>query len=179
MSQANDQMIAFNKTVLEAASRFAAIALEGAEEMMKVQMEATKSVFADGAQNAKALAEAKDLQDLGQLKNALVQPNMEKAASYLKSVYNVATATQQEISKLLEEQASAFNKRIEETVEQGAKAAPPGTEAAMAAYKSAFSAVNSVYDNMLKMTKQFSELTQANMETMSAQAARVAKKSRT
>ena len=40
MSQANDQMIAFNKTVLEAASRFAAIALEGAEEMMKVQMEA-------------------------------------------------------------------------------------------------------------------------------------------
>ena len=111
----------------------------------------------------KALAEAKDLQDLGQLKSALKQPNMEKAASYLKSVYNVTAATQQEISKLLEEQASAFNKRIEETVEQGAKAAPPGTEAAMAAYKSAFSAVNSVYDNMLKMTKQFSELTQANM----------------
>ena len=46
----------------------------------------------------------------------------------------------------------------------------------MAAYKSAFSAVNTVYDNMLKMTKQFSELTQANMETISAQAAHASKK---
>lgn len=179
MSQANDQMIAFNKAVLEAANRFAAIALEGAEEMMKVQMEAAKGMFADGAQNAKALAEAKDLQGLGELKNTLVQPNMEKAAGYLKNVYSVAASTQAEINKLLEEQAAAFNKRVESTVEQSAKSAPPGTEAAMAAYKSAFSAVNTVYDNMLKMTKQFSELTQANMETISTQASQAAKKKHT
>ena len=97
-------------------------------------------------------------------------------ADFLASSFDINMATHVRAASLLEEQASAFNKRVEETVEQGAKAAPPGTEAAMAAYKSAFSAVNSVYDNMLKMTKQFSELTQANMETISAQAAHAAKK---
>ena len=112
MYQAPEQLMAWNKAYLETAVRFAGIALEGAERMLEVQLKAAKSAFADGVQQAKALAETKDLQEFAQLKNSLAQPTLEKATSYVKSVYDVAAATQSEISKLFEEQVSEFNKHV-------------------------------------------------------------------
>ena len=90
MSQANDQMIEWNKAVMQAAIRFAGIVLEGTEHMLQVQMKAVKGAVADGTQRAKALAEAESPQEFGQLKGALAQPDLEKAADYFKSVYEVA-----------------------------------------------------------------------------------------
>ena len=176
MNEANDQMIALNKAVLQAADRFAAIALEGAEHMLKVHMDAMKGVFTESVQKTKALAEAKDPQELAQLKNMLVPPDMEKVTGYLKNVYDVAATTQAEINQLLEEQFAEFNKRVAATVDQSTKAAPAGSEVAMAAFKSAMSAVNTVYDNMLKMNKQFTALARGNADAISSQVAQAGKK---
>jgi hypothetical protein len=62
MYQAPEQLMAWNKANLEAAVRFAGIALEGAERMLEVQLKAAKSAFADGVQQAKMLADVKDPQ---------------------------------------------------------------------------------------------------------------------
>ena len=94
MFQAPEQFMTLNKANLEAAVRFAGIALEGAERMLEVQLKAAKSAFADGVQQAKAFTEIKDVQELAQMKNTLAQPTMEKATSYVKSVYDVVAATQ-------------------------------------------------------------------------------------
>src|SRR5450759_2082811 len=109
MYQAPEQLMAWNKANLEAAVRFAGIALEGAERMLEVQLKAAKSAFADGVQQAKKLADVKDPQEFAQLKNTLAQPSLEKATSYVKSVYDVAAATQSEINKLVEEQVSELS----------------------------------------------------------------------
>ena len=61
MFQAPEQLVALNKANLEAAVRFAGIALEGAERMLELQLKTAKSAFADGVQQAKALAEVKDM----------------------------------------------------------------------------------------------------------------------
>lgn len=176
MLQAPEQLMALNKANLEAAVRFAGIALEGAERMFEIQLKAAKGVFADGVQQAKALADVKDLQEFAQLKNTLVQPNLEKATSYVKSVYDVAAATQSEINKLIEEQVSEYNKHIVTTLDKMVKTAPAGSEVAVAAVKSAISAVNSTYDNLSKSAKQFAEMTQANVEAATSQAVHAAKK---
>ena len=94
MYQTPEQFAAWNKANLDAAVRFTGIALDGAERMLEVQLKAAKSAFADGVQQAKTLAEVKDPQDFAQLKNTVVQPGLEKAIGYVKSVYDVATATQ-------------------------------------------------------------------------------------
>ena len=60
MDETKENLNAINKAFIEAANRFAAIALQGAEDMMKVQMNAVKGALADGMQQAKVLAEAKD-----------------------------------------------------------------------------------------------------------------------
>ena len=143
MFQAPEQFMALNKANLEAAVRFAGIALEGAERMLELQLKTAKSAFADSVQQAKAFTEIKDVQELAQLKNTLAQPAMEKATSYVKSVYDVAAATQSEINKLVEEQVAEFNKQVVTSLDKVVKSAPAGSEVAVAAVKSAITAVNS------------------------------------
>ena len=176
MFQAPEQFVALNKANLEAAVRFAGIALEGAERMLELQLKTAKSTFADGVQQAKAFTEIKDVQELTQLKNTLAQPTMEKATSYVKSIYDVATATQSEISKLVEEQVAEFNKQVVTSLDKVVKSAPAGSEVAVAAVKSAITAVNSAYDNLSKSAKQFTEMTQANVEAATSQAVQSTKK---
>lgn len=176
MYQAPEQLMAWNKAYLETAVRFAGIALGGAERMLEVQLNAAKSAFADGVQQAKALADVKDPQEFAQLKNTLAQPNLEKATQYVKSVYDVAAATQSEINKLVEEQVSEFNKQVVTGLDKVVKSAPAGSEIAVAAVKSAISAVNSTYDNLSKSAKQFAEMSQANIEAAASQAVHASKK---
>jgi phasin family protein len=176
MFQAPDQMMALNKASLEAAVRFAGIALEGAERMLELQLKTAKSAFADGVQQAKAFTEIKDVQELAHLKNTIAQPSMEKATSYYKSVYDVAATTQSEINKLVEEQVAEFNKQVVTSLDKVVKSAPAGSEVAVAAVKSAITAVNSAYDNLSKSAKQFAEMTQANVEAATVQAVHATKK---
>lgn len=176
MYQAPEQLMAWNKAYLETAVRFAGIALDGAERMLELQLKAAKNAFADGVEQAKALAAVKDPQEFAQLKNTLVQPNLEKATSYVKSVYDVAAATQSEINKLVEEQVAEYNRNVVTGLDKMAKSAPAGSEIAVAAVKSAISAVNSTYDNLSKSAKQFAEMSQANIEAAASQAVHASKK---
>mgnify|MGYP006289789333 CR=1 FL=1 len=176
MYQTPEQLIALNKANLEAAVRFAGIALEGAERFIEVQLKAAKGVFADGVQQAKALAEIKDPQEFAQVKNTLLQPNLEKTASYVKSVYDVASSTQAEINKLVEEQVSEFNKQVVTSLDKMVKSAPAGSDVAVAALKSAISSINSTYENIAKSAKQFVDMTQANVEAATSQAISASKK---
>ena len=88
----------------------------------------------------------------------------------------MASATQAEINKLLEEQVSEFNKQVVTNLDKVVKTAPAGSEVAIATVKSAITAVNSAYDNLSKSAKQFAEMTQANVEAATTQAVNVSKK---
>jgi len=174
MYQAPEQLIAFNKANFEAAVRFASIALESTGRLLEVQLKTAKDTFADGVQQAKAIAEVKDIQGFTQLKDSLTQPALEKAADYAKNVYDVASATQSEISALLEGQIAEFNKHAVTALDKFVKSAPAGSEVAVVAAKTSIAAVNSAYDNFTKATKQFIELTQVNVDTMVNQAKKAA-----
>lgn len=178
MYQAPEQLIALNKANLEVAMRFAGVALEGAERMIDLQLKAAKTAFADGIEGAKALAAVKDIQQFAALKDNLAQPSLEKATAYAKSVYDVATSTQAEFGKLAEEQVADFNKQIVTVLDKMVKTAPAGSEVGVAAIKSAIAAVNSSYDNLTKVAKQFSDATHSNIEAVAKQAVNGAKKAK-
>lgn len=170
MYQAPEQLVTMNKANLETGVRFAGIALEGAERMLEVQLKAAKSAFAEGVQQARALAEVKDVQEFVQVRGALAQPTLEKATSYARSIYDVALATQTEIGRLVEEQIAEFNRQMVTGLDKIVKTAPAGSEVAVAAVKSTLTAVNSAYDNLAKSAKQMAEISQANIEAATTQA---------
>ncbi len=178
MYQAPEQLIALNKANLEVAARFAGVALEGAERLLDLQLKAARTAFADSIESAKALAAVKDLQQLAALKDTLAQPSIEKATAYAKSVYDVATATQAEFGKLAEEQIAEFNKQVVTVLDNMVKTAPAGSEVGIAALKSGIAAVNSAYDNLSKVAKQFTAATQSNLEAVAKQAVSGTKKAK-
>ena len=178
MYQTPEQLVALNKANLEMAMKFAGVAIQGAERILDLQLKAAKTAFADSVENAKAIAAVKDLQQLTALKDTLAQPTIEKATAYAKSLYDVTTATQAEISKLVEEQVSEFNKQVVTALDKMVKTAPAGSEVGIAALKSGIAAVNSAYDNLSKVAKQFTEVTQSNIEAVAKQAAEGVKKAK-
>ena len=178
MYQTPDQLIALNKTNVETALRFAGVALEGAERLIDLQLKAAKSVLADGLQNARTVASIKDFDQLAMLKDTVVQPSFERATAYAKQVYDVATETQSDMSKLVEEQITEFNRQVVSALDQLVKTAPAGSEVGIAAMKSTLAAVNSGFDNLTKVAKQFGEATQSNIEVVANQTIEAAKKAK-
>ena len=176
MYQTPEQLVALNKANLEVAMKFAGVALQGAERILDLQLKAAKSAFADSVENAKTIAAVKDLQQLAALKDSMAQPTIEKATAYAKSVYDVTTATQAEFGKLVEEQVSEFNKQVVTALDKMVKTAPAGSEVGIAALKSGIAAINSAYENVSKVAKQFTEATQSNFEAVAKQAAEGVKK---
>ena len=178
MYQTPEQLVAINKANLEVAMKFAGVALQGAERILDLQLKAAKTAFADSVESAKTIASVKDLQQLASLKDSLAQPSIEKATAYAKSVYDVTTATQAEFGKLVEAQVAEFNKQVVTTLDKMVKTAPAGSEVGIAAFKSGIAAVNSAYDNMSKVARQFSDATQSNIEAVAKQAVNGAKKAK-
>jgi phasin family protein len=178
MYQTPDQLVALNKANLETAIKFAGVALQGAERLLDVQLKAARSALSESVESAKAIASAKDLQQLAALNTTLAQPSIEKATAYAKSVYDVTAATQAEFGRLVEEQVSEFNKQVVTALDRMVKTAPAGSEVGIAAFKSGISAVNSAYDNMSKIAKQFADTTRSNVEVAARQAANGSKKAR-
>jgi phasin family protein len=178
MYQTPEQLVTQNKANLEIAMKFAGVALHGAERILELQLNTAKTAFADSVENAKALASIKDLQQLAALKDSLAQPAIDKATAYARSVYDVTSATQAEFGKLVEEQIAEYNKQVVATVDKMVKNAPAGSEAGIAALKSGIAAVNSAYDNMSKVAKQFAEVSQSSFDAVAKHAVSDVKKAK-
>lgn len=178
MYQANEQFAALNKYNLETAARFASVAFGGVERLLEIQLTATKAALADGVDSAKTLATIKDLQQFADVKDTVAQPAFEKAADYVKSVYDVTTETQAEFGKLIEQQFAAFNKQVVIALDKFAETAPAGSEVGISALKSALVTGNAAYENISKAAKQFNDTAKTNLETAAKRAAPVAKKAK-
>jgi len=178
MYQAPEQWVALNKANLEVAMKFAGVALQGAERILDLQLKAAKTAFADSVENAKTIAAVKDIKELASLKDSMAQPTIEKATAYARGVYDVAAATQAEFGQLIEEQVAEYNKQVVATLDKLVKTAPAGSELGIAALKSGIAAVNSAYDNLSKVARQFAEATQSNFEAVAKQAVNGTKKTK-
>jgi hypothetical protein len=67
---------------------------------------------------------------------------MEKAVAYSRSLYEIASQTQDEFGKIFEAQFAEVNKNVANVLDKAAKNAPAGSDVAVAAVKSAIAAAN-------------------------------------
>jgi hypothetical protein len=97
------------------------------------------------------------------LQSTLATPAIEKAIAYSKSVYEVATETNAELSKVAEKRVAEWNENFTALLDKAVKNAPAGSDVAVAGIKSMLAAANSAYDNFAKVTKQATEIAEANV----------------
>lgn len=159
-----DQLAAANKTSVEAVLSLANTAFAGAERLAALNLNTARTLLEDSVANAKTLLAVKDVQELLSLQSALAQPAVEKAVAYARSVYEIASQSQEEVSKLVEAQVAELNKAVAAALDKAAKSAPAGSDVAVAAVKSAIAAANSAYDSVSKAAKQVAEMAEANLD---------------
>jgi phasin family protein len=152
------------RTSVDAASRLSRISMDSAERAMAVQLEYAKGAFAQASITAEAFARAKDVQELMALRTRLAENALENLMGYSRSLYEVASTAQSEVSRLAEERMAEFQRNVTATVEEAAKAAPGGGEVAAAAIKSQLAAATAAFDSLTKAAKQAASYAEAGVK---------------
>jgi phasin family protein len=158
-----EQFSSANKANVEALLTVANTAFASAERIAALNLNTARTLLEDTVSNAKAVLAVKDAQDLMNLQTTLAQPVMDKAIAYSRSLYEIATQTQEEFGKIFESQFAEVNKNVASVLDKAAKNAPAGSDVGIAAVKSAIAAANSAYDTMTKAAKQVAEIAEANV----------------
>jgi len=158
-----EQIQAAGKANVETMLSLAATQFAAMEKLATLNANAVKSAFEDSLSNTRALFGAKDVQEFFNLQSTLATPAIEKAMAYSKSVYEVASETNTELSKVAEKRAAEWNENFSSLLDKAVKNAPAGSDVAVAAVKSMIAAANSAYDNMTKVAKQATEIAEANV----------------
>jgi phasin family protein len=156
------------KVNIEQALKLAETTADSAEQLFELNLKTAKAAGADAVHQIKALAGAKDVQELTSLQTSFAQANAEKITGYFRAIYGWTTEAQGEVSKLFETQVAEVNKTFAAALDKAAKSAPSGSEFAFAAAKSALTAANQAYDAMTKVGKQVADMTEATINAAPA-----------
>jgi phasin family protein len=165
-----EQLVAAHKANIETLFGLTGKAFEGIEKLVELNLQVAKAAMGEVVETTKAALSVKDAQELLALQAGLLQPAAEKAAAYSRHLYDIATATNADISKAAETQATEAQKKFMSVVDTAMKNAPAGTENAVALVKSAVSAANNAYESVHKAAKQAAEVAEVNFQAMTSTA---------
>jgi len=161
-----EQLLAAQKANVETLFGLTNKAFEGVEKLVELNLQVAKAAMGEVADTTKAALSVKDAQELLALQASLLQPAAEKAAAYSRLVYDIASTTNAEVTKVAEAQMAEAQHKFMNVVDNAVKNAPAGTENAVALVKSALSAANNAYESVHKAAKQASEVAEANFNAM-------------
>lgn len=157
MSKTPETLNELNQKAAEAAMRLTQLSIEQGERLMKLQMDALRGMLDDSMKGARSLMEARDPQQWGALQQKAMQEMLARMTEYSRSVQDIAGKTQKELGELAESRASAMNAQFQVMVDELAKTAPPGSEAAVAAMKQSLAVTKSLADTLSKTAQQMAK----------------------
>ena len=161
-----EQIVAAQKANVETLFGLTHKAFEGVEKLVELNLQVARAALTETADTTKAALSVKDAQELMALQASLLQPSAEKAASYSRHLYEIATATNAEVVKVAEAQMTAAQKNLHAMIDTATKNAPAGTENAVALVKSAMAAANNAFESVQKAAKQAADVAEANFTAM-------------
>ena len=165
-----EQFAAASKANVETLVSLANSSVARAERLAALNLNTARAVLEDSVASAKTLMAVKNPQELNGLQATLVQPIVDKAMAYSRSVYEIVSEGQQELVKLFETQIAELNKSFAAALDQASKSAPAGTESVFTAIKSAIAANNSAYENVSKTVKQLAETAESKLTEVTTKA---------
>ncbi len=172
-----EQVMASHKANIETLVGLTNKAFEGVEKIVELNLTASKAALAEIGDHAKAVMSVKDAQELLALQSGLIQPLAEKTAAYSRHLYDIASGSTAEYSKVFEEQAAEAQSKFTGLVDAAYKNAPAGSETAVAVMKSAVAAANNALESVQKAVKQATEVAESNFNTVASNAVNATKNS--
>ncbi len=179
MSNPNiEQLAAAQKANVEVMMTLLRTAFAGVERLTALNLAASREFFNNTVANTQQLMAAKDVNEIARLNSELAKPGVEKVVDYSRSVYDLVTEMQKEITAVMEAQYNSFNKNASSAVAK-AKSAPVGGDVLAAGMESMLNASTKAFDSMNSMAKQLADIAEANLQVATKAIAPVAKSSAT
>jgi phasin family protein len=170
--------IQLGKTNVAQAARLAAIAIDNAERLAKLNYSTAKSALVYGAEEAEAATSANDIQGYLALGTKGAEAALERAVGYSRNLYELAFAARTQYVQVAEEASASYTKGMAAWVEKMSKSAPAGSEAVVDAFKSTLAVSTAALDQFQRVSKEAAELADASIRAATANATRAAKKAR-
>ena len=178
MINANEHFAEFNKVNVANATKFAALSIENAEKLFKLNLNAARIALQQSVEGAQAAASVKDVQELMAIRTKFAESGVQTALSYSRTLYDLASEAQSEYSSMAEELWANYTKGVAAFVDKASKSAPAGSDAAVNAFKSTFAASTAAFDQFQKATKQVVNLADASVRAAAANASKATAKGR-
>lgn len=176
MTYTAEQLFVTNKANVHAVRGLTIQAFAGMQNLVELNLAASKAVLGDSFGHVQAVLGAKDVRELLALQADLFLSGAEKSAAYGQNVFTIVTSTAAEFTKAVEAKLAEAQTAFGGLVEHLAKSAPAGTEAAMAAFNSAVNASQTVIESAQSSAKKAVEMSESNLTTVANQAVAAATK---
>ncbi len=168
MSNPNiEQLAAAQKANAEVMAALVHAAFNGAEKIAELNLAAARDFLNTSVNGTQTLLGAKDVQEAAKLQTNLAQPNLEKVTAYYRNLYELITATQKEVTHLMEEHYNQLSQKANSAIEKTSASAPVGGDVVAATMKSVLSASTQAFDHFTKLAKQFADIADANVTVAS------------
>jgi len=132
MANQNNPFAEINQSAVETATRLSKVSIESAERIFALQLAFAKSALADATNAAKVAATTQDPQQILALRTQSAEAAMSQMIELSRSLYEVTSEAQAELTKLAEERPSAVQRGLTESVAQAPKSPPARSAAALA-----------------------------------------------
>ena len=139
---------------LAAMNELATKALHSVAELVELNIATAKESLAHTQAAAQQMLSAKDAQDLVNLTSSQAQPGAEKALAYARHAASIVAKAQADFTKSTEARINETTKQINKLIDELSKAAPAGSEQAVALLKSSVANANAAVEQMVKGSKQ-------------------------
>lgn len=166
MSNPNiEQLAAAQKANAEVLLALLRTAFNSVERLTALNVAASREFFNNSVANSQQLLAAKDAAAVAKLNADLAQPNLEKLVEYSRSVYELTTDVQKELTSVIEAQYGKLTKDATSAVQKATAAAPVGGDVFAAAMNSVINASTQAFESLNSVTRQLAEIAEANVQS--------------
>jgi phasin family protein len=176
MNQITENFVALNKKQVQSAVQAFQLGFDAWEMLVKLNLEATRSLLQEGTASIQALAAVRDPASLSAWSTSQFRAGVDKLSGYSRNVYEIVGETSGNVGTLLEQTLLTVNEDMAEWVDEVLKSSSiPQSEATAAATKAAMANAKSVIEGISKAVRQTAGYADANVRAAAAATAEAAK----
>ncbi len=163
-----EQLASAQKANAEVMMALVRTGFDGIERLTALNIAASRELLNHVLANTKEMMGAKDTEELKKISEAMAKPGMDRWINYSRSLYQISSDMQKQISTVMETQYESFNEKASKAIDKTVASTPVGGDVFAAAMKSMLDASNKAYDNISSMAKQLSDIAEANLQAAQA-----------
>lgn len=161
-----EQMSVAQKASAEVLMSIMRSSFEGMQRLTALNLAAARDLYSNSVSASGKLASSKDMSELARVNQQLAKP--ERMIEYWRSVYDLVTSMQKEVSTVMQANYSQLTKSAASAIEHKKSSAVDGSDMMANVMKSMLDHTNKAFDNMTAVANQMSSIATANIQAATA-----------